>query len=132
MVDEWSYSQWYERWKSNPTCSYQRLFTPYKGFRSSIKSRRKETIINRLRLNQTKLVGDKFKVGLADDERCPDCNIIQNGIHLLINCIATETLRDKIKTVFKKEKPWSYAELLTDRTVYNIIADFIIENEIQV
>ena len=132
MVDEWSYGQWYEKWKNKPTCSYQKLFAPFKGYRSSLRSSRKETIINRLRLNQTKLLGDKYKVGLSDDELCPDCKVLQNGMHLLMSCINTEELRNKIKNMYRKEKLWTYTELLSDKTMNNIIAEFIIEKSIQV
>jgi hypothetical protein len=85
-VKEWIQERWEHRWKVNSTCLYQRTTQINKTCFEFTNNRRKESIINRLRLHQTYLNGGLAKIGLIEDGSCPSCGVIQDGAHFLLNC----------------------------------------------
>src|SRR6267154_475849 len=92
-VDDWIYRKWKLKWERTPTCSYQRISTIRSSCFHFTKSRKKETIINRLRLMQSKLRAGLAKIGLEQESNCSSCGEVQNGPHLLMDCKETDDLR---------------------------------------
>ena len=133
VLDEWIGEMWNKEWQTHPTCSYQRMFSVHKGTGNFCKTRRLDTAISRLRLMQTKLNAGKFKIGLHSDGLCETCGVLKDGIHFLIECVETTTLREKLKEITERlNLKWGYADLLNNQGTINEIAKYIIENDIEI
>ena len=92
--------------------------------------RKSECIINRLRLMQTRLNADLFKIGLHADGLCSTCGVLQDCTHFILDCQDSENLRSNIKKSYTVSKPWKYDNLLSDPGVINIIIKYVTTNNI--
>ena len=131
-VDEWINGIWQESWTSNPTCTYQRLFTLSKRISPVIGSRKKDTIISRIRMQQTRLNAGKVEIGLHHDGLCQTRGVEQDAMHYILNCNATGELRENIIRFCGQGISWNFQTLISDRNVAGIIADFIIASNTEV
>ena len=97
-----------------------------------IESRKKDTIINRIRLQQTRLKAGKFKIGLHVDGLCSKCGMEEDAIHFLLHCKDTEELRENLKNFYGEGINWDFQYLISDQNAIQIIADFITMKNIEV
>ena len=133
VLEEWIESMWNKEWQENIKCSYQKIFNLSKHHEFIFKSRWVDTAISRLRLCQTKLNGGKFKIGQHEDGLCLACGVLEDGHHFILNCVRTINLRIKLKDIAEKEKVnWNYADLLNNKEVVLAIAEYIVENDVEV
>jgi len=132
LVDEWIWKTWECDWQTNQTCKYQTMFSVSKNYLHFNMSRRKCTIITRLRLMQCKLNAGLFKIGLHRDGLCTTCGVLQDGVHLLMECIETEPLRIKLKKNIRNLKNWNYQFLVSDPLSVNLITEFLIKNNFDI
>ena len=64
---------------------------------------------------------------------CETCGVLKDGIHFLIECVETTTLREKLKEITERlNLKWGYADLLNNQGTINEIAKYIIENDIEI
>jgi len=131
-VDAWAQGKWAQNWKLSPTCSYQKMANLRKSCFYFTKSRKKETIINRLRLMQTKLKGGLAKIGLEQEANCSTCGVLQNGPHLILECKETEQLRVLLRANKPSNIKWEFFELLSDTKLATIVADYVLEHNISI
>jgi len=135
VVEEWIRSKWCKEWEDNPKCTYQTVFKLQRTTINYTLTRRAETAISRLRLQQTKLNWGKFKLGLHYDGCCESCGIKQDGEHFVMKCNETQDLREQLITYQRSlAKPitWSYSDLISYPETVGIIAKYIVINNIEV
>jgi len=136
MIDECCRSVWYEIWRTKPTCKYQYQFEPFNGNRAFYSSRKKDVIVSRLRLLQTNLLADKYKVGLSDNDECPNCNnnSKQDVIHFLMSCAQTKDLREKLRRNHKdiRSSAWNIESITSNKVLLDIVVDYIINHSIEI
>jgi len=132
LVDSWVWDKWKVYWSTNETCSYQSVFSSPTTYSHNHGSRIRNTIVYRIRLQQTRLNSGLFKIGLHADGLCPTCKVKQDGFHLLMSCDSTKELRSKIKETLHKENLFNFKYLLSDPKIMDIVLDYIIKNKIEV
>ena len=124
-VDGWIRNKWVEKWSNEPNCKYQRTFCIRETCLTSNSNRKKDTIINRLRLLQTKLKAGLAKIGLLEDGACQTCGVLEDVYHFVMMCKNTEDLRQKLYSVKSKVNLFSFQELLPDVEIMDNIADYV-------
>ena len=135
VLEEWIRSKWCKEWEKYPKCTYQTIFKLQRTTTNYALTRRSETAISRLRLQQTKLNWGKYKLGYHNDGCCDSCGTKQDGEHFLMKCKETQELRDQIKTCkgsLAKTTPWTYSELISHPETVKIIAKYIETKKIEV
>jgi ribonuclease HI len=132
MVDDWIWSVWEKKWKSTPTCNYQMIFKIKRNVANLKLTRRKQVIITRLRLLQNKLNAGLFKIGCHETGRCLVCDKTEDTCHLLFECKNTEDLRKNLRVIPNILEHWEINELLSNIVSVNIIADYIINKNIDI
>ena len=132
-VDNWVWGLWKEDWRGNSTCKYQSIFNHKQSSLILQKPRKYEIIINRLRLLQTKLNGDLYKLSLHPDGMCEKCQVLNDSVHFLMNCSETVKLRIDIKSCHSPvSSKWTYQEILTNPKAMDVIVNFIQRNNIDI
>ena len=118
----------------NTTCKYQ--FQPFNGNRAFYSSRKKDVIVSHLRLLQTNLLADKYKVGLSDNDECPNCNnnSKQDTFHFIMSCNQTKDLRRKLKRNENdiRSTEWSFRSITSNKVLLDNVVDYIINHSIEI
>ena len=81
---------------------------------------------------QTKLRGGLAKIGQETDSNCQTCGVYQDGCHLVLDCLETEDLRILLRTKIAPRTKWEFFEIMSDTKLVDIIADYIISNNIEI
>jgi len=132
-IEPWICSSWMKKWEMNPTGKYQNSFKPNMNVIKENASRKKDMIINRLRLLQTKLNSGLYKLGIHQTGECDVCRVEETCEHFLLKCTKTEVLRRRIKTHHKaKQSTWRYEDIMGNEKVLDIIASYVIEQGITI
>ena len=133
VVEEWIWEDWRKDWASNTTCKYQSIFQLNRKYLKSLGSRRKDLIMSRFRLLQSKLNGGLYKLGLHPDGKCVTCGQIEDTVHLLMDCTKTILLRKQIKEQLNiPQSKWNYVDLTSEPRVMEMIVTYILENNIEI
>src|SRR6266516_6713738 len=120
-------------WEMNPTGKYQNSFKPNMNVIKENASRKKDMIINRLRLLQIKLNSGLYKLEIHQTGECDVCRVEETCEHFLLKCTKTEVLRRIIKTHHKaKQSTWRYEDIMENEKVLDIIASYVIEQGITI
>jgi len=133
LVETWIWKKWAFNWTNNTkNCAYQTIFnTPIK-YTHCHESRTKDTIVSRIRLQQTKLNGGLHKIGLHADGLCSTCKILENGYHLIMECVNTNELKKHIRDKLPSEDHFKYEFILNSPSIMDIVANFVIEQKINI
>jgi ribonuclease HI len=131
-VDDWISKLWQKEWSQRSTSSYQKIFTSSKNCHFFQLQRRQETIISRLRLQQSNLNSGLHKLGLHDDGSCSTCGKLQDSYHFLIECPDNEQLRLKLKNSRQAARDWNLSSLLSDPASVVIIANYVTEKKLTI
>ena len=133
MVEGWTLDRWRKEWSKEPKTRYQSLFSLYSGIELNCKSRKKEKILNRFKLLQTKLNAGMKKIGLHPTGLCESCNVTEDTFHLLISCTRTAILKKKICSIQNLEiNQKNYQKLINNPEVQDILVNFIQDNHIEI
>jgi len=132
-VDVWIWEEWRREWDNNTTCKYQSIFQLNHKFLQPLVSRRKDIIMSRFRLLQSKLNSGLFKIGLHPDGKCSTCGQTEDTVHFLMDCTNTILLRKQInEKLLVPQSKWNYLDLTSDRNVMEIIATHVLQNNIAI
>ena len=133
LVETWIWKKWAFNWTNNTkNCAYQTIFnTPIK-YTHCHESRTKDTIVSRIRLQQTKLNGGLHKIGLHADGLCSTCKILENGYHLIMECTNTKELKKRIQDKLPNEDHFKYEFILNSPSIMDIVANYVIEQKINI
>ncbi len=131
-IDPWVCSLWMKKWKEKPKGRYQTIFSPtMKCINIPNVSRKKETIISRLRMLQTKLNEGLKKIGKSQTADCDVCGEIESCEHFLLHCSKTEELRRRIQTILQtNQATWTYQNIMNNQKILDSIASYVIEKGI--
>ena len=126
LVQDWIWKIRKEEWEKYCTCKYKEVYTLNRlEFSTKGMSRRQETIINRLRLQQNGLNAGKYKLGLHETGNCDSCGSFQDVKHFLMECKETRDLRKELKTVITNEKDWNIKYITTEKDTTRIVINYI-------
>ena len=131
-VEAWIREIWKKEWDQGKICQYQKFFKLQKDVKQYKTRRKNEIIYNRFRMLHTKLNGCMFKLGLHPDGMCSLCNKFDDCCHFIFECQRTEELRKHIKKLYAPGKQWTYSELMADELVLEVIAGFVIKNNVSI
>ena len=82
---------------------------------------------------QTKLRGENLaKIGQEDNSNCPTCGVCQDGFHLILDCRDSEELRTLLRGKKTPSTKWEFFDILSDVHLADIIADFVLSNNINI
>ena len=124
---------WEKEWMINQTCKYQRIFSLQRHEWGNNSSRKKDVIINRLRLLQTYLNGDQFKIGQHINGLCMSCGITQDPVHFIMDCPDTINLRTTIRQAYGKSSgEWSFINIMSNPVSTDIIINYVLKNNISI
>src|SRR3989442_11305801 len=132
ITDAWIWGKWLNEWKANPKGTYQNTFTPNKYFIIPNKSRKKDIILNRMRLLQTKLNSGLHRIGLHQDGLCESCGVEESCQHFILHCPRTAELRKAISRGITSALPCDYQELLSNLSATEIIVNYVIAQNISI
>ena len=102
------------------------------GYQYENRRRREETILNRIRLLQTKLNSGLQKIGLHKDGRCDTCNLRQDLEHFVFECVETLEMREKIKAAWKGNGSMCLKEICSKKVYQDIMIEFVLKNSITI
>jgi len=133
LIEDWIWHKWLQDWSSKPSSRYQHCYSPRRDCFMIKKSRRQEITICRLRMLQSNLRGDQFKINMHNDGLCDVCENNEDCFHLVMSCQKTEQMRLAIKANSPHlRNNWSYEKILSDETAINIIIDYLQKNNIEI
>ena len=70
---------------------------------------------------------------MHSDGLCETCGVLQDGNHLILECVETTTLREKLKEITERlNLKWSNADLLSNQCTINEIAKYIMGHELEI
>ena len=133
-VDDWIWKEWVKDWKAKVTCRYQDVFElKREGYRGNNMVRIKETIVNRIRLLQTRLNSDLFKIGLHENGLCEKCQVKQDIFHFIYECSDSVILRDNLRYASDDQLSlMGLNEITTSKKLCNVLIDYILANKIDI
>ena len=133
ITDRWSWDRWKDDWGKNQTTKYQNIFSLQSYGWVNNTTRKRDTIINRLRLLQTYLNGDQHKIGLHKDGLCLTCGVTQDPVHFIMDCPDTTNLRTSIRKSFGKSAgEWSYKNIISDPLSTDIVINYVLKHNISI
>ena len=95
-------------------------------------NRHKETIFNRLRLQNCKNNYYLFKIGASISPLCDLCLQTDTVEHFLTECFKHSSMHSELKLSCKNiKKPFNVHSVLSNITLYNIIYRYIVKNKLQ-
>jgi len=123
-IKEWIWKKWKKEWKAKITCKYQEVFQVLReGYQYQNMKRREETVMNRMRLQQTRLNAGLFKIGRHENGKCSTCNKIQDLNHFIMDCKETEDLRAILKDA-REDEPLSLKEIFNSQSLPGILVEY--------
>jgi len=126
MIDDWIWKLWTDKWMKNISCNYQGIFPLSKKPLVWNIPRHQEIIINRLRLQQSKLKAGLYKIGLHETGFCDHCGIIETTQHFIMECETTAPIRNHLELFFTRtNKVWSLQAVLNDIYCMTYISKYI-------
>ena len=130
LVENWVWNNWKTYWSTNKDCKYQEIFNLPVSYNHIHGTRKKDTIISRIRLQHTKLNAGLFKIGLHPNGLCDTCNKVHNGYHFIMECRNTKDLNNKLNEKIPNKENFNYNYILMNPSLMDIVADFVIEKKI--
>ena len=129
-----SHSTWQERWTASKTgCKYREICPEIKEIKElSLKPRRKEVMINRLKLQSCGLNFYLHKIGIKPTPLCETCQVNETVEHFLLSCKNNQKMIKELLSEFIKLRPkmsLSVKTALSEPTLINIIYKHSISNE---
>ncbi len=133
LIEDWIWRKWLQDWSNKPSSRYQNCYRPRRDCFVIKKSRRQEITVCRLRMLQSNLRGDQFKINMHVDGLCDICRKNEDCFHLIMDCQKTDQMRLAIKANSPHlRNNWTYQNILSDETAINIIIDYLQKNNIDI
>ena len=106
--------------------------SPLQGARSMYTKRCIDSIINRIRLHQTKLNAGLFKINVHQNGLCDTCSVPENFLHFISKCTKTVNLRQKLQLSLNESGELNLVKLLNDSNQMKEIACYCREFNISI
>jgi hypothetical protein len=132
LLENWVWERWQKDWSNNVSCTYQQTFSTCRNNLQFALCRKKEVIVNRIRLQQSKLKSGLFKIGQDIDGLCVTCGTVQSNEHFITECDDTKLLRDELYSMINVSKNWKYRDLISNPISLKIIVEYIVKNQVDI
>lgn len=131
-VEGWTWDKWKTHWNNNKTCLYQKILDIQKSPKLFYKSRIKDTIIRRLRLQQNKLNYGLHKLGIIQNSNCPSCGSPQTTTHFIMDCVDNHELIQELANNIEHIQDRNISYILSSSKTIDIIVSYILDKNIEI